>query len=91
MATKKAGGSTQNNRDSKSKRLGVKRFGGQRVHAGEVIVRQKGTPYRAGRNTYHGKDFTIHAKVTGVVSFSEKRLTKFNGRRDKCTLVHVNG
>jgi ribosomal protein L27 len=54
-------------------------------------VRQKGTPYRAGRNTYHGKDFTIHAKVTGVVSFSEKRLTKFNGRRDKCTLVHVNG
>jgi large subunit ribosomal protein L27 len=89
MAHKKAGGSTSNVRDSKSKRLGVKLFGGQRVNAGGIVIRQKGTKFRAGRNSYTGKDKTIHAKITGIVSFSQKQCTKFNGRKEKCTLVHV--
>ncbi len=89
MATKKAGGSTQNNRDSQSKRRGVKRFGGQTVNAGEVLIRQKGFWYRPGKNTYAGKDWTIHALVDGKVSFSEKRVEKFNGRKERATLVHV--
>ncbi len=89
MAHKKAGGSTQNGRDSYSKRRGVKRFGGQVVRAGEVLIRQKGTWYRPGKNTYAGKDWTIHARVDGVVTFSQKQLLKFNGRKEKETFVHV--
>lgn len=89
MAHKKAGGSTANGRDSRSKRLGVKRFSGERVQAGEVLVRQKGTPYRTGQNTYIAKDRTIHASVTGVVVFSKKNLCKFHGSSEVCTLVHV--
>ncbi len=89
MAHKKAGGSTQNGRDSFSKRLGVKRFGGQAVRAGEVIVRQKGFAFRPGTNTHAGKDRTIHANCDGVVTFSEKRVLKFNGRRERETFVHI--
>jgi large subunit ribosomal protein L27 len=89
MAHKKAGGSTSNGRDSIAKRRGVKRFGGQVVSAGEIIVRQKGFWYRPGQNVHVGKDWTIHANVNGVVAFSEKRVPKFNGRRERCTLVHV--
>ncbi len=89
MAHKKAGGSTSNGRDSVAKRRGVKRFGGQRVAAGEVLIRQKGYWYRPGQNTHVGKDWTIHASVEGTVAFSEKRLQKFNGRRERCTFVHV--
>lgn len=89
MATKKAGGSTQNGRDSIAKRRGVKRFGGQVVNAGEVIIRQKGYKFRPGKNTYAGKDWTIHADIAGKVAFSQKRVVKFNGRREKSTLVHV--
>jgi len=90
MAHKKAGGSTSNGRDSTAKRRGVKRFGGHAVHAGEIIVRQKGFWYRPGANTHVGKDWTIHADVTGKVRFSQKRLTKFNNRRERCTFVHVD-
>jgi large subunit ribosomal protein L27 len=90
MAHKKAGGSTANGRDSFAKRRGVKRFGGQSVHAGEVLIRQKGLWYRPGQNTHVGKDWTIHADVTGRVRFTEKRVTKFSGRRDQCTFVHVD-
>lgn len=89
MAHKKAGGSTENGRDSVAKRRGVKRFGGQKVNAGEVIVRQKGFWFRPGKNTHVGKDWTIHADTDGVVSFSQKRMLKFNGRREKATFVHI--
>jgi len=89
MAHKKAGGSTQNGRDSVAKRRGVKRFGGQRVNAGEILIRQKGFWYRPGQNTYLGKDWTIHTSIDGVVRFSQKRVGKFNGSRERCTMVHV--
>jgi len=69
MAHKKAGGSTRNGRDSESKRLGVKKFGGEEVLAGNIIVRQRGTRFHAGVNTGVGKDHTIFAKSDGVVSF----------------------
>jgi len=70
MAHKKAGGSTRNGRDSESKRLGVKKFGGEAVLAGNIIVRQRGTRFHAGVNAGVGKDHTIFAKSDGVVSFS---------------------
>ena len=89
MAHKKAGGSTQNGRDSRAKRRGVKRFGGQKVNAGEILIRQKGFWYIPGKNTHVGKDWTIHADVTGVVKFSQKRRLKFDGSRDRCTIVNV--
>ena len=69
MAHKKGKGSTKNGRDSESKRLGVKRFGGETVSAGSIIVRQRGTRFLPGENTGLGKDFTIFAKVDGVVTF----------------------
>ncbi|MCG8392428.1 MAG: 50S ribosomal protein L27 [Pseudomonadales bacterium] len=72
MAHKKAGGSTKNGRDSESKRLGVKRYGGQLVSAGEIIVRQRGTKFHAGVNTGIGKDHTIFARETGRVKFETK-------------------
>ena len=69
MAHKKAGGSKRNGRDSESKRLGVKRFGGQAVSAGEIIVRQRGTKMHPGENVGMGKDHTLFAKVDGTVEF----------------------
>jgi len=72
MAHKKAGGSTKNGRDSHSKRLGVKRFGGEQVLAGNIIVRQRGTRVRAGTNVGVGTDHTLFAKVTGKVHFQKK-------------------
>jgi large subunit ribosomal protein L27 len=72
MAHKKAGGSTRNGRDSQAKRLGVKRFGGQVVTAGSIIVRQRGTKIRPGVNVGLGKDHTIFAKIDGVVLFETK-------------------
>jgi len=72
MAHKKAGGSTKNGRESQSKRLGVKRFGGERVLAGNILVRQRGTPFRAGDNVGVGTDHTLFAKVTGRVEFRKK-------------------
>ena len=72
MAHKKAGGSTNNGRDSESKRLGVKRFGGESVLAGSIIVRQRGTRFHAGANVGIGKDHTIFAKADGKVQFEQK-------------------
>ena len=89
MAHKKAGGSTQNGRDSIAKRRGVKRFGGQSVQAGEVLVRQKGYKFRPGGNTHVGKDWTIHASVMGIVRFAQKRVLRFNGNRERCTVISV--
>ena len=76
MAHKKGVGSTDNGRDSKSKRLGVKLFGGQAAQAGNIIVRQRGTKYHPGENVYMGKDFTLHAKIDGKVSFRKSRLNR---------------
>ena len=72
MAHKKAGGSSRNGRDSNPKRLGVKRFGGQLVLAGEIIVRQRGTRVHAGDNVGMGKDHTLFAKTEGLVLFATK-------------------
>ena len=73
MAHKKGVGSSKNGRESESKRLGVKIFGGQAAIAGNIIVRQRGTQHYAGENVYMGKDHTLHAKVDGVVNFQKKR------------------
>ncbi|WP_423820893.1 50S ribosomal protein L27 [Salinisphaera sp. SPP-AMP-43] len=72
MAHKKAGGSTRNGRDSESKRLGVKKYGGQQVKAGNIIVRQRGSTFHAGSNVGTGKDYTLYASVDGTVSFGVK-------------------
>lgn len=85
MAHKKAGGSSRNGRDSAGQRRGVKRFGGQRVHAGDIIVRQLGTVIHPGENVGIGRDFTIFAKINGVVRF-EKFMRKLHSR----TRVHVD-
>ena len=74
MAHKKAGGSSRNGRDSSGQRLGVKRYGGQLVQAGNILVRQKGTRIHPGENVGMGKDYTLFAKVDGVVTF--ERLDK---------------
>ncbi len=72
MAHKKGGGSSKNGRDSESKRLGVKRFSGQIVKAGEIIVRQRGTRIHPGTNVGCGRDFTLFAKISGKVDFSTR-------------------
>ena len=72
MAHKKAGGSSKNGRDSNSKRLGVKRFGGQIVKAGEILIRQRGTNTHPGLNVGIGKDDTLFAKAAGIVEFTYK-------------------
>lgn len=76
MAHKKAGGSTKNGRESQSKRLGVKKFGGEHVLAGNILVRQRGTPYRAGENVGIGTDHTLFAKKTGRVQYRKKGAHK---------------
>jgi large subunit ribosomal protein L27 len=78
MAHKKAGGSTRNGRDSEAKRLGVKRFGGEAVLAGSIIVRQRGTEFHAGEGVGMGRDHTLFALTDGVVKFAVKG--KFNRR-----------
>lgn len=72
MAHKKAGGSTRNGRDSNPKYLGIKRYGGQVINAGSIIVRQRGTKFHPGRNVGIGKDHTLYALVTGTVVFGVK-------------------
>lgn len=82
MATKKAGGSTRNGRDSNPKYLGVKRFGGQLVRAGEILVRQRGTRFHAGEGVGLGRDHTLFALVEGLVTF----ITKGRGNRKYVTI-----
>lgn len=76
MASKKGGGSTSNGRDSHSKRLGVKSYGGELINAGSIIVRQRGTKIHAGDNVGMGKDHTLFAKITGKVIFAIKGAQK---------------
>jgi len=89
MAHKKAGGSTSLGRDSISKRLGVKIFGGQKVGVGNVIIRQRGTKYHLGKNVRIGSDDTIYATKNGVVKFKHQMLRGFDGSLKKKTIVNV--
>jgi large subunit ribosomal protein L27 len=84
MAHKKAGGSSRNGRDSAGQRRGVKRFGGQEVRAGNILVRQLGTKFHPGRNVGLGKDYTLFALVDGTVKFE-----KYTRKRKVRTRVHV--
>ena len=76
MAHKKGVGSSKNGRESESKRLGVKIFGGQVANAGNIIIRQRGTKHHPGENVYMGKDHTIHAQVDGIVVFNKRKDDK---------------
>ena len=89
MAHKKAAGSVKNLKDSQPKYRGVKVFGGQPVLAGNIIIRQKGSKYECGKNTYESADFSVHASVDGVVAFRKKNFKKFNGRTYLKTVVDV--
>lgn len=89
MAHKKAGGSTALGRDSVSKRLGVKIFGDQAVKKGQVIVRQNGTKYHAGKNVKVGGDSTLYSLADGLVKFQHKKETKFHGNLRKTRIVNV--
>lgn len=81
MAHKKAGGSSRNGRDSAGQRYGIKRYAGQKVRAGNILIRQKGTKIHPGVNVGLGKDYTIFAKIDGVVAFE-----KFNGDRKRVSV-----
>jgi len=89
MVHKKAGGSTSLGRDSVSKRLGVKVFGGQQVVTGNIIIRQKGTKYLAGENVGVGNDYTLYSLKDGVVAFKQVKKTTFSGKGRRKTEVSV--
>ena len=89
MSHVKAGGSSKNVHNNAGPRLGVKRFGGQKVNAGEVLVRQTGSTKVAGPGTYISKNFTIHAKIAGIVSFKKIKKSSFTGRTHPRTQVAV--
>jgi large subunit ribosomal protein L27 len=89
MSKVKAGGSSKNNRNNIGARLGVKRFGGQKVSAGEVIVRQTGASKVAGEGTYLSRNFTIHAAKDGIVSFRKVKVRRFTGKTAPRTQVMI--
>lgn len=89
MAHKKAGGSTALGRDSVSKRLGVKLFGGQAVASGNIIIRQHGSKFRAGTGVRMGGDGTLYATASGYVKFAKKQVKRFTGTLDKARIVSV--
>lgn len=89
MAHTKAGGSTKNGRDSQSKRLGVKLFGGQLAKAGNILVRQRGSKFRAGNGVAMGVDSTLFALISGVVTFQKKNVRKFTGKNEETTFVNI--
>lgn len=89
MSHVKAGGSSKNNRNNAGARLGVKRFGGETVRTGEVLVRQTGSTKLAGPGTFLSKNFTIHAAVDGVVSFKKVKKSRFTGKTAPRTQVSV--
>ena len=89
MSHVKAAGTSKNVHDSAGQRLGVKRFGGQKVNAGEVLVRQIGQTKIAGPGTFISRDFTIHAAKDGVVAFEKVRITRFTGKNVRRTRVLV--
>ena len=89
MSKVKAGGTSKNIHNSPGQRLGVKRFGGQKVNAGEVIVRQTGSTKIAGPGTYLSKNFTIHAAIDGEVEFNKDKKSRFTGSTAPRTQVSV--
>ena len=89
MSHVKAGGTAKNVHNSPGQRLGVKRFGGQTVRVGEVIVRQTGSTKLSGPGTFISRDFTIHAAIDGVVSFNKIRKSRFTGKTTPRTQVSV--
>jgi large subunit ribosomal protein L27 len=89
MSHVKAGGTSKNVHNNAGQRLGVKRFGGQKVSAGEVLVRQTGSTKVAGPGTYMSRNFTIHAAVDGVVAFSKVKTRRFTGKTERRTQVLV--
>ena len=90
MAHTKAGGSTSLGRDSVSKRLGVKAFGGQTVVAGQIIIRQRGTKFHPGDNVRRSEDDTLYAAKAGAVNFTIKKVKNFTGQFVRRQFVHVN-
>lgn len=89
MATRKAGGSTALGRDSISKRLGVKIYGGQQAEIGNIIIRQRGTKVQPGKNVKRGEDDTLFAMKNGTVEFQTKKVKDFTGKLVERTFVHV--
>lgn len=89
MSKVKAGGSSKNVHNNAGQRLGVKRFGGQFVKAGEVLVRQTGATKLAGNGTYMSQNFTIHAEKDGIVNFKRIAKKKFTGKTERRTVVEV--
>jgi len=89
MAHKKAGGSTQLGRDSESKRLGVKLYEGQYAKNGSIIIRQRGSKFRVGKNVMRGGDDTLFASAAGIVHFSKKKVRKFHGHLEEAKFVSV--
>ncbi|MDO4712778.1 MAG: 50S ribosomal protein L27 [Candidatus Saccharibacteria bacterium] len=89
MSKVKAGGSSKNVHNNPGQRLGVKRFGGQKVNAGEVLVRQTGATKIAGEGAYMSRNYTIHAAKDGVVSFKRVKKTRFTGKTERRTEVCV--
>ena len=89
MAHKKAGGSTALGRDSQSKRLGVKLFEGQVAQAGNILIRQRGSKFRAGKNVKRGGDDTLYALTSGIVQFSRKKIKKFTGSLEWARYVNI--
>lgn len=89
MAHVKSAGSTKLGRDSRAKRLGVKKFDGQEVKSGNVLIRQRGTKWHPGLNTKKGCDDTIYALINGIVKFSNKRKKTFTGKTKRIKLINV--
>lgn len=89
MAHKKAGGSTALGRDSRSQRLGVKLQDGEYAKIGSIVIRQRGSKYRAGKNVKMGKDDTLFAVVAGLVKFTTKKIKKYNGQLIATKIVNV--
>lgn len=89
MAHKKAGGSSALGRDSVAKRLGVKLFAGEFANAGSILIRQRGTKFRPGKNVARGGDDTLFAKTSGIVSFTKKKIKRFTGKLKKAVFVNI--
>lgn len=89
MAHRKAGGSTQLGRDSISKRLGVKKFGGESVKKGQIIIRQRGTKFRAGKNVKRAEDDTLFSLKDGVIKFTTRKIKNFTGKLASKKIVSV--
>jgi len=89
MAHKKAGGSTSLGRDSQSQRLGVKLYAGQIAKPGNILIRQRGSKYRAGLNVKRGSDDTLYARTAGIVNFTRRKVKKFTGALEWARFVNV--